>query len=60
MTCEILLPLQQDVWPPGMEKLSFIGLEAFVVLLIIGNVPAEMEKDSNLMEKLRIIVLSMP
>ena len=33
MTCEILLPLQQGVWPPWMEKLSFIGLEAFVVLL---------------------------
>lgn len=39
-------------------KFSFIGLEAFVVFLSDRKCPLEMEKDPNLMEKLRIIVLS--
>lgn len=59
VTCEILLLLQQDVWPTGMGKFRPTGLEAFVVFLSDRKCPLEMEKDPNLMEKLRIVVLSM-
>lgn len=47
MTCEILLPLQQGVWPPCMEKLSLLAWKPLLYCEVIGNIPAEMEEDSN-------------
>lgn len=60
VSCDLLLLLLQwGVCPLGWKSWALMAWMPLWYCSVVGHAPAEMEKDSNLMEKLRIAVLSM-